>query len=106
VITCAGPGCSNTLAPRTLGRPARYCSTACRVRDYRHRRHASTAPISVEIDQGSTSSRGRPADRAWLVRIHRGNAYVIVSAGMRLPAAERLAEQLTDLLTENPAETT
>ncbi|HSF97814.1 MAG TPA: hypothetical protein VLA55_03895 [Ornithinibacter sp.] len=48
---------------------------------------------------GSASSRGRPPERAWLVRIRRADRYVIIAVGLRRHAADRLAEQLTDLLT-------
>ena len=102
-VTCAGPGCTNTITPQTVGRPARYCSTACRVRH--HRQRSATAPITVEVDMGSATSRGRPPDRAWLVRIRRGDRNVIVNTGLRRPHADRLAEQLTDLLTNNPRRT-
>ena len=98
VVTCAGPGCTNSLATHTVGRPARYCSTACRARH--HRQRSATAPIAVEVDMGSATSRGRPPDRAWLVRIRRGDRNVIVNTGLRRPHADRLAEQLTDLLTD------
>jgi hypothetical protein len=103
VVTCAGPGCTNALAPHTVGRPARYCSTACRVRDHRHR--TATTPITVEVDMGSATSRGRPPERAWLVRIRRGDSYVIVNTGLRRPHADRLAAQLTDLLTDKSPRT-
>jgi hypothetical protein len=99
MVGCAGPGCTNTVVLRTVGRPARFCSTACRVRDHRHRRHAA-APITVEVDMGSATSRGRPPARAWLVRIRRGDSYVIVNTGLRRPDADRLAEQLADLLSD------
>ena len=98
--TCAGPGCTNALVPHVVGRPAHYCSTTCRVRDHRHRHQAAATPISVEVDMGSATSRGRPAARAWLVRIRRGDSYVIVSTRLRRPDADRLADQLSDLLTD------
>ena len=50
---------------------------------------------------GSSTSRGRPADQAWLVRIRRADNCVIVNTGMRRPTAARLAEQLIDLLSDN-----
>jgi hypothetical protein len=48
---------------------------------------------------GSATSRGRPPERAWLVRIRRGNNYVIINTGLRRHHADRLAAQLTDFLT-------
>lgn len=100
VTTCAGPGCTNTIAPHAHGRPARYCSTACRVRAHRQRQHLPVAPVTVEIDIGSSSSRGRPPERAWLVRLRRGDRTVIVAIGLRRNAADLLAEQLTDILAD------
>jgi hypothetical protein len=54
----------------------------------------------VEVEMGSATSRGRPPERAWLVRIRRHHRYVIVNTGLRRPHADRLAQQLTDLLTQ------
>ena len=101
-VTCEAEGCTNTITPHSVGRPARYCSTACRVRQHRHRQHATTAPITVEVDMGSASSRGRPPERAWLVRIRRADRAVIIAIGLRRTAADRLAEQLTELLSDTP----
>ena len=53
---------------------------------------------------GSATSRGRPPERPWLVRIRRGDNYVIVNTGLQRRAADRLAEQLTDLLTHKSTE--
>jgi hypothetical protein len=100
MTACAGPGCANTITPNNLGRPARYCCTACRVRDHRQHQKADHAPITVEVDIGSASSRGRHPKRAWLVRIRRADRTVIVAIGLRRAAADRLAEQLTELLTD------
>jgi hypothetical protein len=97
VRACEGPGCQNPVGAMGTGRPGRFCSTACRVRAHR-RRQADRAPVTVEVDMGSATSRGRPPDRAWLVRLRRGERSVIVSYGLRRPAADRLAEQLADLL--------
>jgi hypothetical protein len=102
VGTCAARDCTNTVTQPIVGRPARYCSTACRVREHRRRRAAADAPITVEIDMGSASSRGRPPDRAWLVRVRRADRAVIVAIGLRRYAADRLAAQLTELLTNTP----
>lgn len=102
VTTCAGPGCANAIDPQPTGRPARYCSTACRVRDYRQRQRLAAAPIAIEVDMGSATSRGRVPEHAWLVRIRRGDRSVIIAAGLRRGAADRLAEQLADLLTDTP----
>ena len=81
--TCAAPGCANPLTHHRSGRPARYCSNTCRVRHHRQRRHVSPDPITVEVDIGSASSRGRPPERAWLVRLRRADRAVIVAIGLR-----------------------
>ncbi len=98
--TCAAPGCSELVAQHATGRPARYCSTACRVRAHRQR---NAAPVTVEVDMGSASSRGRPPERSWLVRLRRSDRSVIVAIGLRHQAAERLAAQVTELLGPTPA---
>ena len=102
VAICAGPGCTNTIAPQPTGRPAHYCSTACRVRHHRQRQRLAAVPVAIEVDMGSATSRGRPPEHAWLVRIRRADRTVIVAAGLRRSAADRLAEQLTDLLADTP----
>lgn len=47
---------------------------------------------------GSASSRGRPPDRAWMVRIRRGQRSVIVTVGLSRPAADNLAATIADVL--------
>ncbi len=56
--------------------------------------------ITVEIDTGSTSSRGRRPGQAWLIRLRRGNRTVITTIGLSRTSAELLAQQITDLLAE------
>jgi len=102
-VTCAATGCNQTIRTAGTGRPPRFCSTTCRVRDHRHR-HA-TGTISVEVDMGSATSRGRSPERAWLVRIRRGDSYVIINTGLHRPTANRLAQQINDLLTKKSPET-
>jgi len=99
-LLCAAPGCSQPVAPHAAGRPARYCCTACRVRAHRQR---NATPVTVEVDMGSASSRTRPPERSWLVRLRRSDRSVIVAIGMRRPAAERLASQITQLLEPTPS---
>jgi hypothetical protein len=96
--TCAAPGCDQTVARAVTGRPARFCSQACRARAHRASQRDKAEPVSVEVDMGSASSRGRPIDQAWMVRLRRGQRSVIVATGLRRPAAERLAAQVADLL--------
>jgi hypothetical protein len=54
--------------------------------------------VTVEVDQGSASSRGRSPDRAWLVRLRRGEGSVVVAVGLSRAAADRLAGQISDLV--------
>ncbi len=57
-------------------------------------------PVTVEIDIGSASARGRPPDRVWLVRLRHGDRSVITTIGLSHTSAEHLAEQITELLAE------
>jgi hypothetical protein len=57
-------------------------------------------PVNVEIDTGSTSSRGRPPGHAWLIRLRRGSRSVITTTGLSRTSAEHLAKQITSLLAE------
>lgn len=97
---CASPDCTTPLPARGRGRPARYCSPTCRSRAHRVRRR-HPGKVMAEVDQGSTTSRGRPAERRFLVRLRRDNQRVIVAWGLSQPAAQRLAEAITNLLS-NP----
>jgi hypothetical protein len=67
------------------------------VRAYRQRQ-TSRGAVSVEVDHGSTSSKGRPAGKAWLVRLRRGDEVVIVAVGLTNATAERLAERIRRLV--------
>ncbi len=55
---CAAPGCDQPINPAPTGRPARFCSDACRARAHRHHRQDTSAPLSVEVDMD------RPAPEA------------------------------------------
>lgn len=63
----------------------------------------STQPLTVEIDTGSASSRGRPPDQAWMVRLRRADRSVIVAAGLSRTAAEHLADHIADIVHDEPA---
>jgi hypothetical protein len=54
--------------------------------------------VTVQIETGSTSSRGQPPGHAWLIRLRRGNQSVIITTGLSLTSAEHLAEKITSLL--------
>jgi hypothetical protein len=94
---CAADGCANPLPAPGPGRPARFCSEACRARVYRLRQRRR-GTIVAEVDMGSTSSKGRTQGRVWLVRLRRDNERVIVAVGLSRNRAEALAERLTTLL--------
>lgn len=102
--TCAGPGCTDLVAQPATGRPGRYCSPACRARAHRQRQRDRDVPVVVEVDHGSASSRGRPPELAWMVRLRRGERDVIVAVGLGRRAADRLAEQITELLAGHPGD--
>lgn len=96
--TCAAPACTNLITRGARGRPAIYCSPACRSATYRIHRRRSDEPVVVEVDHGSTSAKGRPAGRVWMVRLRRGQRSVIVAIGLGRPSADHLAGQISDLL--------
>ena len=93
---CAEPGCINPLSQHDTGRPAIFCSAACRSRAHR-RRHRHRA-VSVEVQLGSTSSKNQTHGRVWMVCLRRGNDSLIVAIGMSRRDAERLAERMTDMV--------
>ena len=92
--TCAGPGCRQTIERKSTGRPARYCSGACRMAAHRLSQQFRD-PITVEVDFGSASSRGRRADKSWMVRIRRGQISDIVAVGLTRQAADAMAERIS-----------
>ena len=102
--TCAGPGCSEPVPPPATGRPGRYCGDACRSRAHRQRQREHDVPVVAEVDFGSASSRGRPVEERWMVRLRRGERDVIVAIGLRRHGADRLVEQITDLLADHPTD--
>ena len=94
---CQAPDCGQAVVWAGTGRRARFCSAACRVRAHRQRER-DRGPVTVEVDQGSASSRGRHPDRAWLVRLRRGEGSVVVAVGLSRAGADRLAGQIADLV--------
>lgn len=62
-------------------------------------------PVTVEIDTGSSTARGRPAGQAWLIRLRRGNRSVITTIGLSRISAEHLAQKITDLLADPEKDT-
>jgi len=102
---CARTGCLQPVVRNPRGRPRRYCSPACRTEAYRQAQPASREPIVVEVDHGSTSSRGRPAGQVWLVRIRRGPLATIVAVGLGRPSADTLATQIRGVIDPPPLAT-
>jgi hypothetical protein len=97
-VTCAGPGCEKPIDQGGPGRPARFCSPACRSAAHRARQRTERPPVSVEVDMGSASSRGRHPDQAWMVRIRRGERSVIVVIALNRRSADGLAGKIADVL--------
>lgn len=102
VTCCAADGCTTPLTRTGQGRPARYCSPACRSAAHRARLRHRDQPIRVEIDHGSTSAKGRTGGRVWLVRLRRADRAAILATGLDRPAAEHLARQITHVLDPEP----
>ena len=102
---CARPGCPEPVIRNPVGRPRLYCSPACRAETYRQAHPAAREPLIVEVDHGSTSSRGRPAGQVWLVRLRRGSQQAILAVGLGRPSAEYLAAQIRDVIDPPPLAT-
>jgi hypothetical protein len=89
---CNAPGCTNPVTRRTgPGRPAIYCSPACRTSPRR-------PGVLVEVDHPDISPDGRPVRRVWSVRLRRGQHVVVIANDLGWPSAQALAGALNDLL--------
>ena len=64
----------------------------------------SQPSLTVEIDTGSTSTRGRPPDQHWMVRLRRGNRGVIIAIGLNRTAAQHLADHITEIINDDRAD--
>ncbi len=95
-MSCAGPGCENPLPERGAGRPAIYCSPACRP--------SMTRPphLVVEVCHPDTSPDGRAPGRLYTVGLRRGSHVVVIAENLGWPSANALARQLEDLLGPDP----
>lgn len=95
VLTCAAPGCDERVT-RTgrRGRPAIYCSPACRPAA----RGRAGVRVVVEVDHQPTPDDERPTGRVWIVRLRRGTQTVVIAAELGRPSADLLAGQLNELL--------
>jgi hypothetical protein len=94
---CTAPGCTNPLPAPGPGRPACFCSQACRARAWRSRQ-CQRGALVAEVDMGSTSSKGRRGGQIWMVRLRRDNKSVIVAIGLSRTCAEALAEEINALI--------
>lgn len=92
-MSCAAPGCVNPLPPRGAGRPAIYCSPACRPS-----KQAPQHQLRVEVNHPEASPDGRAPERVWIVRLRRGNQAVVIADCLGWPSATALARQLEDLI--------
>jgi hypothetical protein len=92
---CARPGCEEPLVRKARGRPALYCSAACR---HLVARKGPPPRLAVEVDAEAGDTTGRPTGHVWLVRLRRGERSVEVATGLGRPSAEYLARQLRDLI--------
>jgi hypothetical protein len=99
---CARPGCPNPVLRNPRGRPRIYCTPACRTAAHRAPHPDGREPLQVEVDHGSSSSRGRPAGHVWLVRLRRGDLHVILAVGLGRPSAEHLARQIREVINPPP----
>jgi len=61
-------------------------------------------PLTVEIDIGSASTRGRPPDHHWMIRLRRGDKSVIVNVGLTRIAAEHLADHIAEIVHDDQTE--
>jgi len=69
-----------------------------RTTGHREPRQDRDQPLHAEADHGSTSAKGRPPGRSWLVRLRRDNRAVIIATGLARPSAEHLASTINQLL--------
>jgi hypothetical protein len=73
----------------------------------RPRDHVGEEPealLIVEVDVGSSSARGRPPGRAWIVRIRNPTQSVVVAIGLSHIAAQHLADHIAEVLGAVPDE--
>ncbi len=102
---CARPGCTDPVPRNPRGRPRIYSTPACRNAAHRYHHPDTRAPLQVEVDHGSTSTRGRPAGQVWLVRLRRGSHHVTLAIGLGRPSAEHLARQIREVINPTPLAT-
>ena len=87
ILRCARPDCDNPVVrkPGKVGRPAIYCSPACRPALARQ-------PLVVEVVQDD--SEDRQPGRDWIVRLRRGAHTVPIRRGVGRLSAEDCAREM------------
>ncbi len=90
--TCAAPGCDNPVdrRPGQRGRPAIYCSLACRPS-----RQGNAGAITVDVGQDDDNAAG---GRTWMVTLRRGRRRVVVGRDLGRFSAAMLSRELRALL--------
>jgi len=98
-VICAAADCENPLPEGSgRGRPAIYCSPACRPTMLKQQRRR----IEVEVNHEPTLEGDRPSGRIWSVTIRRGACGVVIATELGRPSAESLAAQVSSLLNDRP----
>lgn len=95
---CAADGCTNPVpATGRPGRPAIYCSPACRPgRKPGNRRRTPALTVEV-VDTNNTNPPGRNP-HSWTVRLRRGAVAVTVADHLGRFTATALADDLQHLI--------
>lgn len=90
--TCAAIDCDNVVPRRPgPGRPAIYCSPACRPTRMR-------SPLVIDVVHPEDSTDGRDTRRLWNVSLRRGSHSVLIAENLGWPSASALANALDPLL--------
>ena len=99
MTVCAAAGCTNPLpATRRTGRPALYCTPACRPS---HKRGRGPRPAGLTIELVDTNQDTSPPSRnphPWAVRLRRGPHTVTVADHLGRFTATALANDLQHLI--------
>lgn len=99
MTVCAADGCTNPVpATGRPGRPASYCSPACRPgRKHGHPRRAPALTVEVVDTNNDTNPPGRNP-HSWAVRLRRGTVAVTVAEHLGRFTATALADDLQHLI--------
>ncbi len=95
---CLRPGCGRPVPRGGRGRPAIYCSPACRPS------RARTSGLLVEVDAPGVEADERPTGRVWRVQLRRGRAVVVLADGVGRLTAMTFASEIRALLTPDSRE--